>query len=109
MNWNRYKQLDRDMDALMRASPVTVEFSFDEFRELKNTILLLRRIIDNMGDSDLAIVERQFAAVGGRIYEAFKKTPGTAELRAEQMQMLERGATTPPRSGIPESDRKENA
>jgi len=84
MDWKRYKQLERDEADLMRAAPIQLTVEYQEFLDFKNAVLLLRRI----PGLDVDRAEVIFAALGGRIYNAFKETPGTTELRAEQMLML---------------------
>lgn len=90
VNWERYNEIDRQVDELGRANPVTVTVSLDEYIELKRAVLLLRRIMGPDGNADLRFVEAQAGAIAAKINEQFANDPRVQELRAEQMAMLEK-------------------
>jgi len=88
MDWNRYKDLERQEVDLKRANPVMVEFSYEEFQVLMFGIMLLRRVQGNTKDGDLGIVDKKVTPAAAKIAEALRAVPGTAELRAERSRML---------------------
>jgi hypothetical protein len=89
MDWDLYKKMDADVDAICEGNPVLVAFTYGEFIEAKQGILLLRRIAGNTGDVDLENVDRLITPVIGEIRKAFAVIPGVKDIRDEQMRMLE--------------------
>lgn len=88
VDWDKYRELEKRAKAIHQANPVTVEFSYDEFEQMKFGVMLLRRIQANTQDSDLLTVEDTIVPLVGRINSAFADNPVTKELHFEQMLML---------------------
>jgi hypothetical protein len=89
IDWNLYKDLERQEHEINAANPVTVKYTYDEFLQMAHGLLLLRRVQGNSGDQDLGIVDRCITPGVTRIREAFNANPGTEELRAERARMLQ--------------------
>ena len=89
VDWDLYKELERQEREINRENPVTVTCTYDEWQKMAHGLLLLRRVQGNSGDQDLGIVDRDITPVARKIREAFDANPGTAELRAERMRLLE--------------------
>jgi hypothetical protein len=92
VDWDKYRALQAQGAALNRIGPVTVEYTWDEYLEIKHALMLLRRVRDNTRDGDLDVVERHLTAlVGARINEKFRSRDGAAEIREEAMRVLKEG------------------
>jgi hypothetical protein len=89
VDWDLYKELERQEREINLGNPVTVTYTYEEFQRMAHGLLLMRRVAGNSGDSDLDIVDRAIAPGLGKIREAFDANPGTSELRAERMRMLQ--------------------
>jgi len=95
MDWNRYKDLERQEADLKRANPVMVEFSYKEFQDFMFGLMLLGRVAGNTRDIDLDIVDRKVRPAAAKIAGAFREVAGTAELRDERSRMLEERLSQP--------------
>ena len=89
VDWDLYKELERQEREINLGNPVTVTYTYEEFQRMAHGLLLMRRVAGNSGNSDLDIVDRQITPGLAKIREAFNANPGTEELRAERARMLE--------------------
>ena len=76
MDWNRYKDLERQEADLKRANPVMVEFSYKEFQDFMFGLMLLGRVAGNTRDIDLDIVDRKVRPAAAKIAGRSERLPG---------------------------------
>ena len=95
MDWDLYKDLERQEREINLANPVTVTYTYEEFLAMAHGLLLLRRVQGNSGDQDLGIVDRSITPGVAKIREAFNANHGTAELRVKLMRMLKEACPQP--------------
>ena len=87
MDWDLYKSLEREEEALCREAPVSVEVERSEYHSYARAMMLLRRIMGN--NTDLREVDLVLSELLGKINDAFRAVPGTEALRASRMAMLQ--------------------
>jgi hypothetical protein len=88
MDWARYKELEREEWEAMKATPITLEVTAEEFRDWKFGMMLLRRVQNNTKDGDLLRVDEALVPLLGRIREAFDELPEVQKRRFERNKML---------------------
>jgi hypothetical protein len=88
MDWARYKELEREEWDAMKANPITLEITAEEFRDWKWGLMLLRRVRDNSKDIDLTRVDNVLAPLVGRMREQFDALPDVKVRRRERNEML---------------------
>ena len=102
VDWELIKELEAQEAAINAANPVQIEVTWQDWLAIKDAILLLRRIRDNTKDGDLNRVERPITELlAGPINAAFRANPGTAELRAEIMELLKEAKPSEVVEGVP--------